>query len=203
MNRKNQRTWAIVVIVALLGTMVLALAGCSSDPLAEQFRSGDNKNYIAGDGTVTEYAISQRPQSGDWSGETESGQRLDSAALLGSVTVLNFWYAGCAPCRAEAPDLVSLHEKYSTQGVNFVGVNVRDTAETALAFDRRFGIQFPSVMDAQSGEVALAFTGIVSPSAVPTTLVIDAEGKVSARVLGRIEPSILSTLIESVLEEGK
>ncbi|MFM1779657.1 MAG: hypothetical protein RIS51_802 [Actinomycetota bacterium] len=202
-NRKNQRTWAIVIIVALLGSMVLALAGCSADPLAEQFRSGDNKNYIAGDGTVTEYAISERPVAGEWSGITESGLQLDSSALLGSVTVLNFWYAGCAPCRAEAPDLVALHEKYSSQGVNFVGVNVRDTAETALAFDRKFGIQFPSVMDAQSGAVSLAFTGVVSPSAVPTTLIIDAEGRVASRVLGRIEPSILSTLIETVLEESK
>ena len=203
MNRKNQRTWAIVIIVALLGSMVLALAGCSADPLAEQFRSGDNKNYIAGDGTVTEYALSERPVAGEWSGITESGLQLDSSALLGAVTVLNFWYAGCAPCRAEAPDLVELHEKYSSQGVNFVGVNVRDTAETALAFDRKFGIQFPSVMDAQSGSVSLAFTGVVSPSAVPTTLIIDTDGRVASRVLGRIEPSILSTLIETVLEESK
>jgi thiol-disulfide isomerase/thioredoxin len=118
------------------------------------------------------------------------------------VTVLNFWYAGCAPCRAEAPDLAALHEAFSKKGVNFVGVNVRDTAETALAFDRKFGIQFPSVMDAQSGSVSLAFTGVVSPSAVPTTLVIDRDGKVASRVLGRIEPSILSTLIETVLEES-
>lgn len=203
MNRKNQRTWAIVIIVALLGSMVLALAGCSSDPLAEQFRSGDNKNYIAGDGTVTEYAVSERPVAGEWSGTTESGLQLDSAALLGSVTVLNFWYAGCAPCRAEAPALVLLHEEYSKLGVNFVGVNVRDSAETALAFDRKFGIQFPSVMDAQSGAVSLAFTGVVSPSAVPTTLVIDSSGRVASRVLGKIEPSILSTLIDSVLEETK
>ncbi len=202
MNRKNQRTFAIVLIIALLGSMVLALAGCASDPLAEQFRSGDNKNYIAGDGTVTEFAIEERPVAGEWSGVTESGLQLESSALLGAVTVLNFWYAGCAPCRAEAPDLAALHEEFSKKGVNFVGVNVRDTAETALAFDRKFGIQFPSVMDAQSGAVSLAFTGVVSPSAVPTTLVIDSNGRVASRVLGRIEPSILSTLIKTVLEES-
>lgn len=203
MNRKSQKTWAILLIIALVGSMALALAGCSSDPLAEQYRSGDNKNYIAGDGTVTEYAISDRPSVGSWSGVTESGFELDSDALLGSVAVINFWYAGCAPCRAEAPDLAALHKEFEPLGVNFVGVNVRDSAETALAFDRRFGIEFPSVMDAQSGEVSLAFTGVVSPSAVPTTLVLDAEGKVASRVLGRIEPSILSTLIETVIEDSK
>ena len=114
---------------------------------------------------------------------------------------MNWWYAACAPCRAEAPDLAALSKEFEDQGVQFVGVNVRDTAETALAFDRKFGITFPSVMDAQSGAVSLAFTGVVSPAAVPTTLVIDKEGKVASRILGRIDASILRTLIESVVAE--
>jgi hypothetical protein len=85
--------------------------------------------------------------------------------------------------------------------VQFVGVNVRDTSETALAFDRKFDISFPSIMDAQTGNVSLAFQGIVSPQAVPTTLVIDKQGKVASRILGRIDPSILRTLIETVVAE--
>lgn len=202
MNRKQQRTWAIVIIVALLGSTVLALVGCTSDPLAEQFRSGDNKNYIAGDGTVTEFSETERPKPNPWSGETESGLQLSSDALLGNVSVINFWYAGCAPCRAEAPDLAKLYQDFKAQEVNFVGINVRDTAQTALAFDRRFGIEFPSVMDAQTGSVSLAFTGIVSPSAVPTTLVMNPEGEVTARILGRIEPGILKELVETALEEA-
>jgi hypothetical protein len=56
-------------------------------------------------------------------------------------------------------------------------------------------------MDATSGEVVLAFTGIVTPQAVPTTLVVDRSGKVTARVLGRIDRSILNTLIKSAIEE--
>jgi peroxiredoxin len=136
-----------------------------------------------------------------FTGETESGQMLDSKALEGQVVVMNWWYSSCAPCRAEAPDLQALHEQFKDQGVQFVGVNVRDTAETALAFDRKFGISFPSIMDAQSGSVSLAFQGVVSPQAVPTTLVIDKEGKVASRILGRIDPSILKTLIETVVAE--
>lgn len=185
----------------LLAAASLVLTGCASDPLADQFRAGDNKNYIAGDGTVTEYAADARPTFDAWSGVTESGQRLDSSALSGQVVVMNWWYAACAPCRAEAPDLAALSEEFADQGVQFVGVNVRDSAETALAFDRRFGITFPSVMDAQSGSVSLAFSGVVSPQAVPTTIVIDREGKVASRVLGRIDKSILRTLIATVVQE--
>jgi len=181
--------------------MALSLAACSSDPLAEQFRSGENNNYIAGDGTVTEFAVDSRPGFDSFSGVTESGAMLDSSALAGSVVVMNWWYSACAPCRAEAADLAALHEEFSDQEVQFLGVNVRDSAETALAFDRNFNIGFPSIMDAQSGAASLAFTGVVSPQAVPTTIVIDRDGRVASRILGRIDPSILRTLIQSVVNE--
>jgi peroxiredoxin len=200
-KRETQRAIAITLVIFIVGTIALSLAGCASDPLAEQFRSGDSKNYIAGDGTVTEFASEQRPTFLPFSGETESGQMLDSEALAGQVVVMNWWYSACAPCRAEAPDLQALYEEFQDQGVQFVGVNVRDTSETALAFDRKFGISFPSIMDAQTGSVSLAFQGVVSPQAVPTTLVIDRQGKVASRILGRIDPSILRTLIETVVAE--
>ncbi|MEY4410404.1 MAG: hypothetical protein RLZ99_877 [Actinomycetota bacterium] len=201
MKKETQRAIAITLVIFIVGTIALSLAGCASDPLAEQFRSGDSKNYIAGDGTVTEFASEQRPTFLPFSGETESGQMLDSEALAGQVVVMNWWYSACAPCRAEAPDLQALYEEFQDQGVQFVGVNVRDTSETALAFDRKFGISFPSIMDAQTGNVSLAFQGVVSPQAVPTTLVIDKQGKVASRILGRIDPSILRTLIETVVAE--
>lgn len=184
----------------IAATVTALLAACANDPLADQFRAGDNKNYIAGDGTVTEFALGSRPGFESFSGVTESWQTLDSSAFAGNVVVLNWWYAACAPCRAEAPDLAILSEEFA-DSVQFVGVNVRDTAETALSFDRAFGIDFPSIMDAQSGAVSLAFTGVVSPQAVPTTVVIDREGKVASRILGRIDASILRTLIQTVVDQ--
>ncbi|MEN9953756.1 MAG: hypothetical protein RL028_358 [Actinomycetota bacterium] len=201
MKKETQRAVAIALVIFIVGSLALSLAGCTSDPLADQFRSGDSKNYIAGDGTVTEFDSTQRPTFLPFTGETESGQMLDSKALEGQVVVMNWWYSACAPCRAEAPELQALYEEFQDQGVQFVGVNVRDTAETALAFDRKFDIGFPSIIDAQSGAVSLAFQGVVSPQAVPTTLVIDKQGKVASRILGRIDSSILKTLIETVVAE--
>ena len=183
-----------------LGLVATLLAGCTSDPLADQFRAGDNKNYIAGDGTVTEFALGSRPGFEAFVGTTESGQVLESSAFEGNVIVMNWWYSACAPCRAEASDLAMLSVEFEDT-VQFVGVNVRDTAETALAFDRNFGIEYPSLIDAQSGQVSLAFTGVVSPQAVPTTIVIDRDGKVASRILGRIEASILRTLIQTVVDQ--
>jgi peroxiredoxin len=200
-KKETQRAVAIALVIFIVGSLALSLAGCTSDPLADQFRSGDSKNYIAGDGTVTEFDSTQRPTFLPFTGETESGQMLDSKALEGQVVVMNWWYSACAPCRAEAPELQALYEEFQDQGVQFIGVNVRDTAETALAFDRKFDISFPSIIDAQSGAVSLAFQGVVSPQAVPTTLVIDKQGKVASRILGRIDSSILKTLIETVVAE--
>ena len=190
-----------VISALTIAALAITLSGCTSDPLAEQFRSGDNKNYIAGDGTVTEYTIGSRPKAATWSGVTESGETISSQQLAGVITVMNFWYAGCAPCRIEMPELIEMQEKYLPDGVQFIGVNVRDTAETSLAFARKIGLNFPSIMDAKSGSVVLSFTGIVTPQAVPTTLLIDSEGNIAARVLGRIDKGILKTLIETAIEE--
>lgn len=188
-------------LLTFFALSALLLTGCTSDPLAEQFRAGDNKNYIAGDGTVTEYALDSRPTAANWSGITESGDSISSDQLKGVVTVINFWYAGCAPCRVEMPELIELQDEFLTDGVQFIGVNVRDSKETALAFARRIGLNFPSVMDSKDGAVVLAFTGVVTPQAVPTTLVIDSEGNVSARVLGRIDQGVLRALIKTVVKE--
>lgn len=193
------RTIALIALIAVLGALTFSLTGCASkDPLASQFESADNKNYIAGDGTVTEFAIENRGEPVEWFGTTVSGETISSSDLRNVVVVMNFWFAACAPCRAEAPDLVALQN--ANKDVQFIGVNVRDSAATANAFERNFKINWPSVIDANSGSVLLAFTGIVTPQAVPTTLVIGKDGRVSARVLGRIDKSILGALIKSAVD---
>ena len=190
-----------VIAAALAVTVSFAVSGCANDSLADQFKAGDNKNYIAGDGTVSEFAEANRGEPIVWAGPTESGGLLKSDQLTGVVVVMNFWYAGCAPCRAEAPDLVAVNKLFVGKNVQFVGVNVRDSASTALAFDRNFDITWPSIIDAQSGSVLLAFTGLVTPQAVPTTLVIDKQGRVAARVLGQIQESTLKALVQRVVDE--
>jgi len=178
------------------------MSGCASDPLADQYRAGSGKNYIAGDGTVTEIAAGKRGEPVAFSGQIESGDTVTSADYAGQVVVLNFWYAGCAPCRAEAPDLQGIWEKYENNGVEFVGINVRDQVGSAEAFAKAYGITYPSILDANTGAVQLAFSGTVAPNAVPTTLVLDKQGRVASRILGRIpDASILDTLIRTALDE--
>lgn len=189
-------------VLAVAGS--LALAGCSgaNDELASQYQAADNKGYIAGDGSVTEVAPEQRGDAVSFSGTGERGEKIDSADYDGKVLVVNFWYAGCAPCRAEAPQLKELSETFADKGVGFVGVNVYDQADTALAFSDDYGIDYPSVIDVNDGAARLAFTGTVPPKAVPTTIVLDTQGRVAARILGQLpDESVLRTIITSTLAE--
>ena len=182
-------------VAAVVAVAALALTGCSNDPLAQQYRAGSGKNYIAGDGSVTEIAEANRTEAITFAAQDLDGKPVGSQQYSGKVVVVNFWYAGCAPCRAEAKDLESVYQKVADQGVVFLGVNVRDSNETARAFNETFGVTYPSVSDL-SGKVQLAFASNVPPNAVPTTLVLDTQGRVAARILGRItDASILTTLV--------
>ncbi|WP_366073874.1 TlpA disulfide reductase family protein [Naasia sp.] len=188
--------------VAALLAAGLLLAGCTSDRLADEYRAGSNKGYIAGDGTVATFPVDDRLSPDPFSGETDTGDELSSADLAGEVTVLNFWYASCPPCRAEAPDLEALNQEFGADGVRFVGVNVRDEAGTSHSFAKTFGLTYPSIVDYRTAAVQLAFSKTISPNAVPTTLVLDRKGRVAARILGQVtEPSTLQTIIRETVEE--
>lgn len=185
-----------------LGAAVLALAGCGGqDDLARQARAGDNKNYIAGDGSVNEYPSQSRGPVVSLIGQLFSGETVSSQTWTGKVVVLNFWYAACGPCRAEAPDLAALHTEFKDKGVLFFGVNVRDDGPTAAAFERSFDVKYPSFEDSSSGGILLAMTQYVPPRAVPTTLVLDKQGRVSARILGISQKSTLKALITTAAAE--
>lgn len=186
---------------AFIGALSMStLAGCgSNDALAQQAKAGDNKNYIAGDGSVTEYAPSQRTPPVVLTGELYDGTVIDSTDWAGRVVVLNFWYAACAPCRLEAPRLEALWERFQPDGVEFYGVNIRDEEQAAAAFERTFGVTYPSMQD-KNGGILLAMAQYVPPQAVPSTLVLDRQGRVASRILGLADQGILKTLIVSALD---
>lgn len=193
---RTKTTRALIGLAIAGATLLTACSG--DDPLAEQAGNSGGKNYIAGDGSVMETAESERGESVQFSGETFDGETISADGLDGP-TLVNFWYAACAPCRVEAPHLADLSQEYEDE-VNFVGVNVRDEEATAAAFERNFGIEYPSLKDSD-GQVLLQFADYVPPQAVPTTLVLDDEGRVAARILGAVEHSTLKSLLDGVVDE--
>lgn len=201
-DKRTSRTSRLRALAAVGMASALALAGCSSanDELSQRAQN-DGTNYVAGDGSVQELAAADRGEPVQFESTLFDGSAVGPERWEGEVTVINFWYAACAPCRVEAPDLADLHEEFTDEGVQFYGVNTRDTQPTAEAFERTFGIEYPSMED-RTGEVMLAMTDYVPPSAVPTTLVLDKQGRVSARILGIAEPGTLRALINTALDES-
>ena len=182
----------------------LVLSGCAadSDALAEQYRAGTGQNYISGDGALTVVAPESRAEGIAFQGPLDVGGTFSSDDYEGQIMVVNFWYAGCPPCRLEAPDLEALHQEFLDEAVVFIGVNILDQAPTALAFADEFGVTYPSIMDTNDGSVRLAFSGQVAPNAVPTTVVLDQQGRVAARISGLLtEPDVLAALIRDVQAE--
>jgi len=185
--------------------LALTLGACagSGDELAAQYREGTGQNYISGDGALTILAPDSRATPVEFGGSTDLGDTFTSADYAGNVIVVNFWYAGCPPCRLEAADLEAVYQQFKDQGVVFIGVNIMDQAPTALTFAKEFGVTYPSLLDVNDGAVRLAFSGQIAPNAVPTTLVLDKDARVAGRISGLLsDPDVLVGMIESVLEES-
>lgn len=197
----NRRRGTLTSAAALL--VALVVTGCSdssNDDLAGQYKSGTTQNYVSGDGAVTQVPPAGRADPISFDVTTSDGTRFNSDALAGTVVVINFWYASCPPCRAEAKHLNAVNDRFQDQDVQFIGVNVRDQQSTAEAFERRFNVSYPSIIDANEGRMQLALSGQVAPNAVPTTIVLDTKGRVAARVLGAIDgPGTLSALVNDEL----
>lgn len=141
-------------------------------------------------------------QSGPVAGQTIDGGRVDSANIEGKVVVYNVWGSWCSPCRKEAPDLKRLSDEMRANGVRFVGVDVKDNDAAAVAFQREFGIAYPSISTSDSGQALLALGDAVPLGAVPATVVVDREGRVAARIVGIASYYTLKGLIRDVLAEG-
>jgi thiol-disulfide isomerase/thioredoxin len=184
----------------LLLALALALGACSDDAntVAGQARQGDQKGYISGDGTVQTVPEEDRDLTIELAGTTLEGEEWDSADARGSVLVVNVWGSWCGPCKAEAPDLQAAYEHFTESGepVEFIGVNDRDSQPTALAFQRAEGVGYPSLVD-DGGQTLVALEGMAN--ARPSTLVLDEQGRLAARVSGQVDETTLRGLVEDVL----
>jgi thiol-disulfide isomerase/thioredoxin len=185
---------------ALLGSVML-LAGCSTGSDAVDVNNGGEFRFVAGTPAGEVIPEDQRATAPEFSGTLLGGGDFDSGELAGNVAVLNFWGSWCAPCRVETPEFQEVYADVRDEGVQFVGLNVKETSEQfAVAFVDRFGIEFPSVYDPR-GEVALAFRDYPA-NAIPSTIVLDREYRVAAVYTGEVTQEDLRQVLALVQGEG-
>jgi len=169
--------------------MALALSSCGGggSSIAEE-------SFVSGNGSVSYIKPSDRIAAPALSGMTLSGKNY--TFNVGQVAVVNVWASWCAPCRAEAPTLAALSEKYTD--VVFMGILTRDNPVNAEAFARRFALPYPTLID---DSVLIGFRKSLPANAIPSTVLIDKRGDVAARISGEVTFASLSELIEKVSAE--
>jgi thiol-disulfide isomerase/thioredoxin len=186
--------------VAAVATGALLLSGCSDDSKASA--SGE-QGYVQGTGQITKVGEGSRKPAPDVGGETVSDGEVHLSDYRGKVVVLNVWGSWCPPCRAEAPHFAKVAEDTEDQGVRFLGINIRDFDKAqARAFENGFGIEYPSLYDPYGSKQMAEFPdGTLPPQTIPSTLVIDRNGKIAVQALKELGEKELRALIEPVLAE--
>ena len=188
-------------LLALAGAAVL-LTGCSTGSDAVAVNNGGEFRFVAGTPAGDAIAAAERQSAPEFAGTLLDGTGFDSSSLTGDIAVLNFWGSWCPPCRVETPEFQEVYTEVADEGVQFLGLNVKETDQQfAEAFVADKGITFPSLYDPK-GEVALAFRDYPA-SAIPSTIVLDRQGRVAAVYTSVGAQDDLRAVIDRLLaEEG-
>ena len=172
-----------LIFAVPLAVVLLLLTGCGSGT-----SSNTTESFVAGNGAVTYVKPEARIAAPNIFGTTLDGGTYQ--LTKGKVAVVNVWASWCAPCRAEAPALAALSEKFTD--VSFVGVLTRDNVSTARAFVKRYKVPYPTLID---DSILIGFHESLIANAIPTTVIIDKNGKVAARISGEITVASLTNLL--------
>ena len=196
MSRPFSRRTLLVAVGGVAG----ALAGCSAGRDGSSGSTGEYE-FTEPTPTATVIAEDRRAPAPAFAGELLDGSPFDSASLAGDVGVLNFWGSWCVPCRVETPEFQAVHAEVADRGVQFLGVDVKDDRQLAIAFVEQLGVAYPSVFDPR-GEVALAFRGFPA-NVVPSTILLDRDGRVAAVYTGQVRGEDLRAAVGLLLAEDR
>ena len=191
MNRR-----VFLIAAGALGST--ALLGCSTRETDDAGATGEF-DFREPTPTATVIPEERRAPAPAFYGELLDGTPFESSSLAGDVAVINFWGSWCVPCRVETPEFQAVHADVADRGVQFLGIDVKDERQLAVAFVERLGVDYPSVFDPR-GEVALAFRGFPA-NVVPSTILLDRDGRVGAVYTGQVRGDDLRTAVELLIEE--
>ena len=176
--------WLVVVVAALLvGLLTYGVASQGSDKTIDTALQ-QGKRVPAPEAPL--------PQLGG--GGTSSVRDFE-----GKVVLVNFWASWCPPCRAEAGNLIEVAEATKAEGVQFIGVNVKNDKGEAIAFERKQGVTYPSLHD-QPGVLLTRFRKLV-PQVPPTTLLLDRQGRIAGRFIGGVTTRELLVPVQALAAE--
>ncbi|MFD5033250.1 TlpA family protein disulfide reductase [Streptomyces sp. NPDC058405] len=189
-----------VALTATVTLGVLSLSACGSGKSG----GGGGTNYEVSTDGIARVAKGVRKSVGPIKGETLQGKHLDVADFKGKVVVINVWGSWCPPCRAEAPYLNKVAKEMKSTGVQFIGINTRDGDRSLpMEFENDFSISYPSLYDPTGKLLLSGFPkGTVNLQGLPATIIVDRNGKISARQFGGVDDTQLRKMIDPVVKES-
>ncbi|WP_098008137.1 TlpA disulfide reductase family protein [Streptomyces sp. sk226] len=197
LGRASRRRFTLLAATAAVGALTLSACGGGA-----KSGGGGNTNFVTGTGGVATVPKADRVAAPKLDGEGLDGKPVDVSDHKGKVVVLNVWGSWCGPCRLEAKYFAKVAEDTAAQGVQFVGINTRDPErDKAINFEKDYGVEYPSIYDPY-GKLILRFPkGTLNPQAIPSTVVLDRDGKIAARTLQALNGDELRKMIDPIIAE--
>lgn len=125
------------------------------------------------------------------------GKTVKLSDYRGKVIILDFWATWCPPCRAEIPHFIALQNEYAKEGLQIIGISMdRDGTKAVAPFYKRMAMNYPVLLS--DGKVELKYGGI---RAIPTTFIIDKNGKIAKRYVGFQEKTVFEKDIKGLLSK--
>lgn len=146
---------------------------------------------------VTIIPPDERGQAIDIAGETAGGTELSTAQMGGDIVVINAWASWCPPCIEELPLLADAAEAYDGKGVAFLGLNSLDDPIAAASL--LGSSPYPSIDD-RDGAILATVPG-VPPRSLPSTVMLDRQGRIAVRIIGPVKPGQLEGALQLLLSE--
>lgn len=200
LGRAPRRRFTLLAATTAVVAGALTLSACGGSDIKSG--GGGDTNFVTGSGGISTVPVKERRAAPELEGTTLQGKALDVADYKGKVVVINVWGSWCGPCRAEAKHFAAVSKETAGQGVQFVGINTRDTQkDAAVNFETDMGIPYPSLYD-RVGKLILRFPkGTLNPQTIPSTVVIDREGRIAARTLQALDAEQLHKMIDPLIAE--
>lgn len=134
----------------------------------------------------------------DFALKNVDGKTIRLADYRGKVLLLDFWATWCGPCKIEIPGFVDLYDKYRSRGFEVAGVVVLDEFKNAAPFAERYKMNYPVLDGNDREDLESAFGPVI---ALPTSLLINREGKICSRHVG-LPPIKRSDSLQKAVEEA-
>jgi thiol-disulfide isomerase/thioredoxin len=197
--RRAGRARSRAALVTVGAAAALVLTACGSGGTSG---GSGQTGFVTDSGGIATVKQADRTAAPKIDGETLDGKKLDVSSYRGKVVVLNVWGSWCPPCRAEAPNFAKVAKDTAGQGVQFVGINTRDTSKgPAQAFERDYQMPYPSLYD-PDGKLMLRFPkGTLNPQSIPSTVVLDRKGRIAARSLKALSAQDLRKMLAPLIAE--